>query len=204
MTNCAQPLYVVRWLCWMVFIILCLCKFQSNPMECASNPDFSCLEWHLILLPLWLIDSITFFNSIYCIVRDSQMLHRLLKVQSEENPGLEVFRKVFTANTSENAESWVIHSDSEESSKRILNQVSKIRMMVAEIGMVLLAVGFSVLLSMKLKYEECKVLEDKGLSGCDFEIKWIYVMIPAWLMGIIYLKQLIERQQYYIKSAKLS
>ena len=65
MTNCAQPLYVVRWLCWMVFIILCLCKFQSNPMECASNPDFSCLEWHLILLPLWLIDSITFFNSIY-------------------------------------------------------------------------------------------------------------------------------------------
>ena len=152
------------------------------------------------------------------------MLHRLLKVQSEENPGLEVFRKVFTANTSENAESWVIHSDSEESSKRILNQVSKvrlrtgrpalvhelyynfsqIRMMVAEIGMVILAVGFSVLLSMKLKYEECKVLEDKGLSGCDLEIKWIYVMIPAWLMGIIYLKQLIERQQYYIKSAKLS
>ena len=61
------------------------------------------------------------------IVRDSQMLHRLLKVQSEENPGLEVFRKVFTANTSENAESWVIHSDSEESSKRILNQVSKVR-----------------------------------------------------------------------------
>jgi len=54
------------------------------------------------------------------------MLHRLLKVQSEENPGLEVFRKVFTANTSENAESWVIHSDSEESSKRILNQVSKV------------------------------------------------------------------------------
>ena len=77
-------------------------------------------------------------------------------------------------------------------------------MMVAEIGMVILAVGFSVLLSMKLKYEECKVLEDKGLSGCDFEIKWIYVIIPAWLMGIIYLKQLIERQQYYIKSAKLS
>ena len=65
MTNCAPTLFVVRWLCWMVFIILCLCKFQSNPMECASNPDFSCLEWHLILLPLWLIDSITFFNSIY-------------------------------------------------------------------------------------------------------------------------------------------
>jgi len=132
------------------------------------------------------------------------MLHRLLKVQSEENPALEVFRKVFTANTSENAESWVIHSDSEESSKRILNQVSKIRMMVAEIGMVILAVGFSVLLSMKLKYEECKILEEKGLSGCNFEIKWIYVMIPAWLMSIIYLKQLIERQQYYTKSGKLS
>lgn len=57
------------------------------------------------------------------------MLHRLLKVQSEENPGLEVFRKVFTANTSENAESWVIHSDSEESSKRILNQVSKVTLL---------------------------------------------------------------------------
>ena len=85
------------------------------------------------------------------------MLHRLLKVQSEENPGMEVFRKVFRANTSENAQQWGIHSqgsqriqivvqlvndtvigtaqsssgnpiysDSEESSKRILNQVIKV------------------------------------------------------------------------------